>query len=295
MLKRTLLFTSPVNLSLKNAQLVVSFKEMPEEKRTIPVEDIGYVVIDHPMISLTVPLINALADNNVALIFCDERCMPNAMLMNLETNTLQCEILNNQIAAGEVLKKNLWKQIVEVKIGNQARLLTKLGKDGAMLRPYYSNVKSGDSDNREGAAARLYWSLLFGPDFVRDRTAPGVNALLNYGYTLLRAAVARALMGAGLLPAIGLFHHNRSNAFPLADDVMEPYRPFVDEAVYGLWQEGNTAINKETKARLLNMLVCDTQFPKYTRPLSLALSMTASSLARCYGKEVKTIAYPVLS
>lgn len=295
MLKRTLLFTSPVCLSLKNAQLVVAFKEMPEEKRTIPVEDIGYVVIDHPMVSLTVPLINTLADNNVALIFCDERCMPNAMLMNLETNTLQCEILNNQIAAGEVLKKNLWKQIVEAKIGNQARLLAKLGKDGATLRPYYSNVKSGDADNREGAAARLYWSLLFGPDFVRDRTTPGVNALLNYGYTLLRAAVARALMGAGLLPAIGIFHHNRSNAFPLADDMMEPYRPFVDEAVYGMWQEGITAISRETKARLLNVLVCDTRFPKFTRPLSLALSMTASSLTRCYGKEAKTLAYPILS
>ncbi len=294
MLKRTLLFTSPVMLSLKNAQLVVAFKEMPEEKRTIPIEDIGYVIVDNAMVSLTIPLINALADNNVALIFCDERCMPNAMLMNLETNTLQCEILNNQIVAGEVLKKNLWKQIVEAKIGNQARLLSKLRKDGAMLRPFYNNVKSGDTDNREGAAARLYWSLLFGQDFVRDRAAPGINALLNYGYTLLRAAVARALMGAGLLPAIGLFHHNRSNAFPLADDVMEPYRPFVDEEVYAMTQEGLCEINRTTKARLLNVLVCDTKFPRVTRPLSLALSMTAASMVRCYGKESKILTYPVL-
>jgi len=281
-------------LSLKNAQLVVAFKEMPEEKRTIPIEDIGYVIVDNAMVSLTIPLINALADNNVALIFCDERCMPNAMLMNLETNTLQCEILNNQIVAGEVLKKNLWKQIVEAKIGNQARLLSKLRKDGAMLRPFYNNVKSGDTDNREGAAARLYWSLLFGQDFVRDRAAPGINALLNYGYTLLRAAVARALMGAGLLPAIGLFHHNRSNAFPLADDVMEPYRPFVDEEVYAMTQEGLCEINRTTKARLLNVLVCDTKFPRVTRPLSLALSMTAASMVRCYGKESKILTYPVL-
>lgn len=295
MLKRTLLFTSPVILSLKNAQLIVAFKEMPEEKRTIPIEDIGYVIIDHPMVTLTVPLINALSDNNVALIFCDERCMPNAMLMNLETNTLQGEILNAQFAAGEVLKKNLWQQIVEAKIKNQAYLLTKLGKEGAALHPYYANVKSGDTDNREGAAARLYWPLLFGPDFVRERTAPGINTLLNYGYTLLRAAVARALMGAGLLPAIGIFHHHRRNAFPLADDVMEPYRPFVDEVVYALWQEGIYNLTKETKARLLNVLVCDTKFPRCTRPLSLALAMTAASLAKCYGKEVKQLSIPTLT
>lgn len=294
MLKRTLLFTSPVYLSVKNEQLVVCFKDTPDDKRTIPIEDIGFVLIDNPMISITMPLINALADNNVALIFCNEKSMPNAMLQNLDTHSLQCEILNKQIAIGEVLKKNLWKQIVEAKIKNQSKLLMKLGKDGNVLKPYYCNVKSGDADNREGAAARIYWMRLFGNDFVRDRNLSGINSLLNYGYTILRAATTRALMGAGLLPAIGIFHHNRSNAFPLADDIMEPYRPYVDEIVYGMFNDGMTELNQKSKSSLLHVLFCDTHFSKVTRPLSIALTMTAASLVKCYSKEMDKISYPLM-
>ena len=294
MLKRTLLFTSPVYLSVKNEQLVVCFKDTPDDKRTIPIEDIGFVLIDNPMISITIPLINALADNNVALIFCNEKSMPNAMLQNLDTHSLQCEILNKQIAIGEVLKKNLWKQIVEAKIKNQSKLLMKLGKDGNVLKPYYCNVKSGDADNREGAAARIYWMRLFGNDFVRDRNLSGINSLLNYGYTILRAATTRALMGAGLLPAIGIFHHNRSNAFPLADDIMEPYRPYVDEIVYGMFNDGMTELNQKSKSSLLHVLFCDTHFSKVTRPLSIALTMTAASLVKCYSKEMDKISYPLM-
>ena len=294
MLKRTLLFTSPVYLSLKDEQLVVCFKDTPDDKRTIPIEDIGFVLIDNPMVSITMPLINALADNNVALIFCDEKSMPNAMLQNLDTHSLQCEILNKQIAIGEVLKKNLWKQTIEAKIKNQSKLLMKLGKDGNVLKPYYSNVKSGDADNREGAAARIYWMRLFGNDFVRDRNLPGINSLLNYGYTILRAATTRALMGAGLLPAIGIFHHNRSNAFPLADDIMEPYRPYVDEIVYGMFNDGMTELNQKSKSSLLHVLFCDTHFSKVTRPLSIALTMTAASLVKCFSREMDKISYPLM-
>ena len=294
MLKRTLLFTSPVYLSLKNEQLVVCFKDTPDDKRTIPIEDIGFILIDNPMVSITMPLINALADNNVALIFCNEKSMPNAMLQNLDTHSLQCEILNKQIAVGEVLRKNLWKQTVEAKIKNQSKLLMKLGKDGNVLKPYYSNVKSGDADNREGAAARIYWMRLFGNDFVRDRNLPGINSLLNYGYTILRAATTRALMGAGLLPAIGIFHHNRSNAFPLADDIMEPYRPYVDEIVYDMFNDGMVDLNQTSKSCLLHILVCDTHFSKVTRPLSIALTMTAASLVKCYSKELSKINYPLM-
>lgn len=294
MLKRTLLFTSPVYLSLKNEQLVVCFKDTPDDKRTIPIEDIGFILIDNPMVSITMPLINALADNNVALIFCDEKSMPNAMLQNLDTHSLQCEILNKQIAIGEVLRKNLWKQTIEAKIKNQSKLLMKLGKDGNVLKPYYSNVKSGDADNREGTAARIYWMRLFGNDFVRDRNLPGINSLLNYGYTILRAATTRALMGAGLLPAIGIFHHNRSNAFPLADDIMEPYRPYVDEIVYGMFNDGMTELNQKSKSSLLHVLFCDTHFSKVTRPLSIALTMTAASLVKCFSREMDKISYPLM-
>ena len=294
MLKRTLLFTSPVYLSLKNEQLVVCFKDAPDDMRTIPIEDIGFVLIDNPMVSITMPLINALADNNVALIFCNEKSMPNAMLQNLDTHSLQCEILNKQIAIGEVLRKNLWKQTIEAKIKNQSKLLMKLGKDGNVLKPYYSNVKSGDADNREGAAARIYWMRLFGNDFVRNRNLPGINSLLNYGYTILRAATTRALMGAGLLPAIGIFHHNRSNAFPLADDIMEPYRPYVDEIVFDMFNDGITELTQKSKSSLLHVLFCDTHFSKVTRPLGIALTMTAASLVKCYSKEMDKISYPLM-
>lgn len=294
MIKRTLVFSSPSMLSLKNEQLVIALKEMPDEKRTIPIEDIGVVMIENPMVSITIPLINALSDNNVAVVICDQKGMPNAMLQNLETNNCQGEVLRTQLATGEVLRKQLWKQIVEAKIRNQANLLDKIGYKGDVLKPYYSNVKSGDADNREGIAARIYWSELFGAGFVRDRNFPGINTLLNYGYSVLRAATARALMSSGLLPALGLFHHNRSNAFPLADDMMEPYRPFVDEIVFDLAFQGKDTLNQETKGEILQVLCCDTYFQKTMRPLSIGLAMTMASLVKCYAKEQSLLSLPKL-
>lgn len=294
MLKRTLFFSTPFCLSLKDNQMVVNAKQMPEEKRTIPIEDIGLVVLEHQQINITLPLLNALSDNNVAVIICGKDYMPNAMLMNLDSNKTQGESFRVQIEASEPLKKGLWKQVVEAKIRNQAALLNKLGKDGDKLKPYYSNVKSGDSDNREGIAAKIYWNELFGDDFVRSREGPEPNNLLNYGYTLLRAAVARALMGSGLLPALGIFHRNRYNAFPLADDIMEPYRPYVDEIVYHMHVNGINKLDKEAKSGLLNLLFADTVFSKVTRPLEVGLTTTTSSLAKCYMGTVKKISYPLL-
>lgn len=294
MIKRTLVFSNPAQLTMKNGQLVISLKELPDEKRTVPIEDIGVVLIDNPMVSITIPLLNALADNNVAVIVCNQKGMPNAMLQNLETNNFQNEVLRNQLAVGEVLKKQLWKQVVESKIKNQSLLLQKKGHRGEVLKSYYTNVKSGDSDNREGIAARIYWNELFGKDFVRDRNLPGVNVLLNYGYSVLRAATARALMSSGLFPALGLFHHHRSNAFPLADDMMEPYRPFVDEIVYNLFTQGKGELNTETKGSLIRVLFCDTYFEKVMRPLSIGLSVTTASLVKCYAKEQKYLQLPVL-
>lgn len=294
MLKRALFFSTPFCLSLKDNQMVINTKEMPNEKRTIPIEDIGFVVLEHQQTSITLPLLNALSDNNVAVIICGENRMPNAMLMNLDSNTTQGESFRAQIDASEPLKKGLWKQVVEAKIRNQAALLNKLGKDGDKLKPYYSNVKSGDSDNREGIAAKIYWNELFGDDFVRSREGVEPNNLLNYGYTLLRAAVARALMGSGLLPAFGIFHRNRHNAFPLADDVMEPYRPYVDEIVYGMFTNGITELDKDSKSQLLHILFTDTVFNKVTRPLDIGLTMTTASLAKCYMGTSKKISYPLL-
>ena len=294
MLKRALFFSTPFCLSLKDNQMVINTKQMPEVKKTVPIEDIGYVVLEHQQTSITLPLLNALSDNNVAVIFCGDNCMPNAMLMNLDSNNTQGESFRSQIDASEPLKKGLWKQVVEFKIRNQAALLNKLGKDGNKLKPYYMNVKSGDSDNREGIAAKVYWGELFGGNFVRHREGAEPNNLLNYGYTLLRAAVARALMGSGLLPALGIFHRNRYNAFPLADDIMEPYRPYVDEIVYHMYINGITELDKEAKSQLLHILFTDTVFSKVTRPLDVGLTITTASLAKCFAGTAKKVIYPLL-
>ena len=295
MLKRTLVFSNPVYLSLRNQQLVLAYKDDPEHTTTVPIEDIGVVVVEHQQVSITLPLLNALTENEVQVVFCNSKGMPSSMLLGFEGNNLQGETLRYQMACGEVLKKQLWKQIVESKIRNQSQLLDRVGQDGSCLRPYYSNVKSGDSDNREGIAARLYFQRLFGSDFIRDRSLPGVNALLNYGYTILRAAVSRAIVSSGLFPAIGIYHHNRSNAFPLADDIMEPYRPFVDEAVFDLLMQGNIELTKDTKAKLIMILYADTVFENVNSPLSVGLSMTTSSLVKCYAKETSKLSLPSLS
>ena len=263
-------------------------------QKTVPIEDIGFLILEHQQTSITLPLLNALSDNNAAVIFCGDNRMPNAMLMNLDSNKTQGESYRDQIEASEPLKKGLWKQIVEAKIRNQAALLRKTGKDGDRLKPYYMNVKSGDTDNREGIAAKIYWSELFGREFVRSREGSEPNSLLNYGYTILRAAVARSLMGSGLLPAFGIFHRNRYNAFPLADDIMEPYRPYVDEIVYGLYTSGKTQLTKETKSELLRILFADTNFGKVIRPLDVGLTFTSASLAKCFGGTAKKLSYPLL-
>ena len=294
MLKRALFFSTPYCLNLRNGQMVIHTREAPDIQKSVPIEDIGFVILEEQQCSITLPLLNALSDNNVAVIFCDENRMPNAMLMNLDSNRTQGESYRTQIEASEPLKKGLWKQIVEAKIRNQAALLRKLGRDGDKLKPYYMNVKSADADNREGIAAKIYWSELFGTDFIRSREGSSPNNLLNYGYTILRAAVTRSIMGSGLFPAFGIFHRNRYNAFPLADDLMEPYRPFVDELVYNLYSQGHEQLNKEVKSQLLRILFMDTRFDKVMRPLDVGLTFTSSSLVKCLAGTQKKIVYPIL-
>ena len=247
MIKQTLFFTTPVLLSLKYNQIEIRYKDV-EEVITRPIEDVGVVIVESQLVQFTVPLLNALADNNVAVVFCNAQCMPNTMLMPLESNAIQQEVYRLQTDASLPTKKRIWKEIIEHKIRNQAALLDLLGRDGSLLKPYYMNVLSGDSDNREGLAAKIYWQQMYGRSFNRSRNGESPNSWLNYGYAILRAAVARALLGSGLFPAFGLFHRNRYNAFPLADDVMEPYRPFVDYAVYQLFEDSPEAcLDKEVK------------------------------------------------
>ena len=288
------MFTTPASLSLKNSQLVIARKDS-DEVVTRPIEDIGFVVVANQMVRLTVPLLNALADNNVSVVFCDDKQMPKSMLMTLEGNATQQESYRYQMDATEPTKKRVWKQIVEAKVRNQAALLHGVGQDGDVLKPYYMNVKSGDSDNREGAAARLYWNTLFARSFRRDREGEQPNAMLNYGYAILRAATARALVGSGLYPAFGIFHRNRYNAFPLADDVMEPYRPFVDEIVYRLYVDGaNEEMTTYVKSELLKVLFADVRIGKMTRPLEVALSMTTASLLKVFKGEETQLVLPAM-
>lgn len=295
MIKQTLMFTSPVYLSLKDQQMVITFKDN-QDPVTRPIEDVGFVVIENPQVSISVPLLNELADNNVSVVFCDKKQMPKTMLMTLEGNTTQQESYKFQIDASAPMKKNVWKQLVESKIRNQALLLNKVGENGDVLKPYYMNVKSGDTDNREGAAAREYWRRIFGEGYKREREGLPPNNLLNYGYAILRAAVARALIGSGLYPAFGVFHRNRYNAFPLADDVMEPYRPFVDETVYHLYYDGAVnELNSESKGKLLRVLFSDVKMGKVTRPLENALSLTTASLLRMYKGETEKLSLPMIT
>lgn len=288
------MFTSPVSLSLKDQQLVITTKDS-DNIITRPIEDIGFVVIENPQVRITVPLLNELSDNNVSVIFCDNRQMPKSMLMALDGNTTLQESYRYQFDVSVPLKKRLWKQIVESKIKNQSALLNKIDMDGNILKPYYMNVKSGDADNREGVAARIYWSHLFGSRFKREREGESPNNLLNYGYSILRAAVARALIGSGLYPAFGIFHRNRYNSFPLADDIMEPYRPFVDNIVYHLHiGDGICELDNDTKGQLLRVLFSDVNIGQTKRPLEIALSITTASLLRVYKGETTKISLPTI-
>jgi len=292
MIKQTIFFTSAVSLSLKLNQMVIKFRDS-DDVVTRPIEDIGVVVIENQMVQATVPLLNALAGNNTAVIFCDGKSMPNSMLMPLEANTTQQETYRYQIEASQPTKKRIWKEIIECKIRNQALLLDKIGENGNVLKPYYSNVLSGDSDNREGAAARVYWQQMYGQGFSRDRAGEPPNSLLNYGYAILRAATTRALLGSGLFPGFGLFHRNRYNAFPLADDVMEPYRPFVDLAVNDLYEfSPDMTLNKDAKQHLAKVLVADVVIGGQQRPLEVALSITTASLAKALKDKTEHIIYP---
>lgn len=292
MIKQTIVFSSPVNLSLKYNQLIIAFKDC-DEVVSRPIEDIGVVIIENQQTHVTMPLLNALSDNKVSVIVCDNKGMPNHMLMPLEANATLQESCKCQIEASVPVKKKIWKNIVECKIRNQAMVLDMIGKGGNVLKPYYSNVLSGDKDNREGAAAKVYWQKMYGKDFRRDRFGGPPNTLLNYGYAILRAAVARSLLGSGLLPLFGIFHRNRYNAFPLADDVMEPYRPFVDLAVNEIFEFSQSIeLTKDVKQHIVKVLTCDVKMNGKTSPLMVALSGTTASLARAFKDNKEKIVYP---
>ena len=301
MIKKTVAISSPARLSLRQQQMQLSKTDELGQKveRTIPVEDIGAVVLDDPRITITHGLIAALLANNVALVTCDPKHHPTGMMLNLCGNSTQAESFRQQIEAGKPLKKQLWQQVVQAKIGNQATVLQQLGVQATTLTKMAREVKSGDTDNREGAAAAFYWPRLFGqyPGFVRGRDIGYPNNLLNYGYAILRALVARSLVGSGLLPTLGIFHHNRYNAYCLADDMMEPYRPFVDRMVAEIvhWENRTPdRLEKEHKNTLLTIPTLTVTMNGKQRPLLIAASETSASLVRCFSGEQRKLSLPDL-
>lgn len=294
MLKRTLFISNPFHVSTKLNQLVLKNKKTGEEKQT-PIEDVGFAVFEHEECTFSLQAIHHLNANNVAAIFCNEKHLPTSMLLNLESNDIQSQLFTHQINAAEPLKKQLWQQTIKAKIRNQAKLFRQFGKQNEFLKRCTKNVKSGDASNEEAKASRYYWASLFAPlEFTRDRFGLPPNNLLNYGYAILRAAVARALAGSGLLPTLGIHHHNKYNAYCLADDIMEPYRPFVDRLVVQIVNDTPeyAELTTQLKTQLLSVLTTDIAINDSTSPLMVGLSQTTASLAECFAGVRKTIKYP---
>ena len=308
MIKKTLCFSNPAYLSLRNAQLVIKIpqveerKDLPEEtkkelERTIPIEDIGVIVLDNKRITITTGVIESLVENNAAVITCDSKNMPTGLMLPLIGNTLQNERFRAQLDASLPLRKQLWQQTIKQKIANQEHILHLYSTvNTGCMRTWVNEVRSGDPDNVEAKAAAYYWKNVFEdyPNFVRGREGEPPNNLLNYGYAILRAVIARALVGSGLLPTLGIHHHNRYNAYCLADDIMEPYRPYVDELVLDIIKSEDdiSELTQDIKARLLKVPVLDVEIDGKRSPLMIAAGQTTASLYKCFSGELRQISYP---
>jgi CRISPR-associated protein Cas1 len=296
MIKRTIYFGNPAYLKTAHEQLLIEKKD--EETKSIPIEDIGVIMLDHPQITITQPLIAKLLYNNVALITCDATHHPVGLMLNLDGHTLQSQRFQAQINASLPLKKQLWQQTIEAKILNQAKLLASERQENKLLLNLAKNVKSGDADNCEAQAAVYYWKNIF-PEFLnftRFREGEPPNNLLNYGYAVLRAVVARSLVGSGLLPTLGIFHRNQYNAYCLADDIMEPYRVYVDKAVCDIVHMNGKFLEMtpSMKMALLEIPQTDVLIDGQKSPLLNAVQRTTASLAKCYDG-AKTLLYPIFS
>ena len=314
MIKRTLYFGNPAYLSKKDMQLVINYpaetKEVQDEKaaepnlkymqrsnqNSVPIEDIGVVIVDNPQVTISHALIGALLENNTAVVTCGQNHMPTGLILPLDSNQVQNERFRAQIDASEPLKKQLWQQTISAKILNQAKILNWCGKPNDNMKRWAKDVRSGDPDNYEGRAAAYYWKSVFPKElnFIRDRYGDPPNNLLNYGYAILRAVTARSLAGSGLLPTLGIHHSNKYNAYCLADDIMEPYRPFIDRFVITFINDGEdfTELTPSIKKELLSIPVIDVFIDNEKSPLMIAMQKTTASLAKCFLGEIRKISYP---
>lgn len=304
MIKRTLeISREPAHLSVRNEQLVL--RRDGQTIGSVPCEDIGVVLVDHPQTTYTHGALAKLAESDAAVVICGRDHLPAAILLPMAEHSQVVWRIDAQLTVSKPLKKKLWKQIVVAKIEAQAR---NLGEDQPAKRKLLAlarEVRSGDPANVEAQAARVYWAnwlatsdvrQLDTEPFRRDPKAAGVNSFLNYGYAVLRAAIARAIVAAGLLPSLGLHHRNRSNAFCLADDLIEPLRPLVDDRVRELWRQGYDELNQPAKAALLELLterVTVGDGDAAVGPLMVQLHRYVASLVRCYQGESRRLQIPV--
>lgn len=296
MIKRTLLFGSPAYLSTKNEQLLVAYPDKEQESKTVAIEDIGVIVLENQQITITNGLLEKLIHNNVAIINCDQQHMPVGLLMPLCGHSEQTVRFKHQINASIPLKKNLWQQTISAKIMNQAGLLKEKGIPMRKMELWAKEVNSGDSLNHESRAAVYYWSKLFGDEnFNRSQKGIAPNNLLNYGYAILRGITARALVSSGMLPTLGIFHRNKYNAYCLADDIMEPYRPYIDLIVTHIveTEDKYEELTVDIKKQLLSIASIDVQIDGKNSPLMVAMSRTTNSLHECFEGSSRKLLYPV--
>lgn len=296
MIKRTLFFTNPAYLSTKNQQLVIKYPEEDKETKTVPIEDIGMLVLENQQITLTNGLMAKLIQNKATIINCDAFHLPISLVQPLIGHSEQTERFENQINASSPLKKNLWQQTISAKINNQAAFMTYKDIPNRKMYKWAKEVKSGDTENHESRAAVFYWKHIFGiENFTRWQHGDPPNNLLNYGYAILRGLTARALVSSGMLPSLGIFHHNKYNAFALADDIMEPYRIYVDYLVDDIVKSNKPymELNTELKQQLLQIPVLDVTIDDNKSPLMVAMSRTTNSLYECFTGKSRKIIYPV--
>jgi len=294
MIKRTIYIGNPAHLKLKNQQLLVQ-EPLGNTKGSVPIEDMALLMLDHYQITLSTQVINSLQANGVCIVTCDAHHLPFGIMLPIYGHSEHSERVKHQLAVSEPLKKQLWKQTIVQKIKNQEALLKLNNRVYEPMETYRTATKSGDTSNTEGKAAQHYWRHLF-PEFQRNRFGDAPNALLNFGYAVLRSIVARAIVSSGMLPVLGLFHKNKYNPYCLADDIMEPYRPFVDKMVVNHVNnfKKTDELTKETKAYLLGIATQDVWIDGQQRPLMVAVTTTTASLYKCYTGELRAIKYPEL-
>jgi CRISPR-associated protein Cas1 len=282
MLRKTIEIATPgTRLSVAHRQLVIERPDRP--RATVPIEDLGVLVVDEPRASYTQAVFIECLTAGATIIVTGRDHLPLGMMLPMEGHHALTERHWAQVEAGAPLRKRLWQVLVAAKIRQQGRVLKEAGRDDAGLTALAARVRSGDPDNLEAQAAQRYWPRLFGRDFRRDRSADGINALLNYGYAIVRAACARSLVASGLIPSLGVWHRNRSNPFCLADDLLEPWRPIVDWKVRRLMRLGEeppTLDDRSTRAALLSIFSETVQVGGRRWPLLLGIEQSAASLAK---------------